>query len=399
MRNVKGPKSALSDFIEENGITLRNSKDKSIQQTDLKIIQKKTKSPKKLSRSKPFEVVNLESAKDLEEEKFIENIIENYNTLTLNDDILRRISIYLSKKRKLDKKFFDFLVENVNEKLVIFDCSKIKNNEFDIFKDLKSLELFQCGQIKSETLKIILSPMKNLETLKITGAFLIEDFDVPKTIKSLNLTNCSRLNDKFIENINKTHTHLDELIISYCYGFSKDSVLTIDVNRLFICETKLTVNFFKNLKNIKELSVKRCPNISSLPELSDIEYLDVEGIVDLLELPKSTKIYHLNISYCQDINNFVYPTLKYLNISHINLNKNQILQILSCRQLEVIDLSWNSDVDDLIVEKMANELPLIKIFVFGCFLLTNKTVELSYKIKDRCLIVGNPSETQYLLNN
>lgn len=119
--------------------------------------------------------------------------------------------------------------------------------------------------MKTLTFNLMLKTMLKLEILKIANAFLIDTFDVPVTVRILDVTNCSRSGDKSIDDINKSHGFLDELRVFYCHGLSEDSNLTGDVHRLYICETKLTVDIFKNLTSIKELSVRRCPSIHSLP--------------------------------------------------------------------------------------------------------------------------------------
>lgn len=403
MRSVKGPKSALTDFIEENQIKLKNTNSSSLISSK-KNEKSHIKRPKKIQYSKPFEAVNFDIIPIKNNEEEMENLLEaiksgEMSKSVLDDQTITKIEVYLGKTRKMNKLFFDFLVNQATDSLRILDCSMIKDSELVIPKRLKRLELYQCGQMKEETLNFIAESMPDLEILKITGAFLIENFTVPKKIRVLDVSNCSRLTDNFISNINNSVVHLDELKLSYCYGFSKNAVLSINVNKLFICETKLSERFIENILEINALSVKRCPNINNIYKFSHLEYLDVEGIVTLEDIPECPNITYLNISYCQNIKIQVLPKIKYLNMSHSNITNEQIKAILQCKSLEILDISWNSIVDDKVIDELVENLNLIKLFVFGCFSLTKLSVDLAYKIKDRCLIVGNPAETSYLLDN
>lgn len=398
MRNIKGPRSALTDFIEENKIRVsRVPKPKVVAEAPR--VERPKRRPKTISYAKPIEIVNLETTEAQQQDSELEAMIVNLESLNADDDLLRRISMFLSTKRLMNKSYFDILVKSVTEDLAVFDCSRIKSQEFDIRKNLRSLELFQSGQIKSDTLSLILKPMTRLRVLRVTDAFLLTNFEIPPHIKVLDVSNCSRLGREFIENINHTLTSLDELRLSYCYKLPKDDLeLRISVERLYICETKLSDRFIRQLKGLKHLSVKRCPNINQLPDLREIVYLDAEGIISLTSLPKLKDATHLNISYCVNIDSFALSKLRYLNVAHTELTPARLAEIYKCKDLEVLDVSWNNIIDDSAVRKLVERLNLKRLHVFGCFQLTTKSVELAYSIRSRCLIVGNPSETHYLLN-
>lgn len=405
MRSVKGPKSALTDFIEENQIKLKNTKSSSTKLPKKNEVQKRPKKAKRVQYSKPFEAVNFDVISIKNDDEEIKNLlisIQNGMTenIILDSEIITKIEVYLSRNRRMSKFFFDFLVNNAIDSFRILDCSMIKDSEFNIPKRLKKLELYQCGQMRAETLNLIVESMPELEVLRVTGAFLIENFIIPSRIKILDVSNCSRLTDDFISNINNSISYLDELRLSYCYGFTRNATLSIRVNRLFICETRLSERFI--IPEINTLSIKRCPNINSIPKIGNLEYLDAEGIVTLENIPECPNIIHLNISYCQNMQIQIFQQIrhhiKYLNVSHSNITKDHIKMIIECKSLEILDISWNNVVDDKITSDIIENLNLKKLFVFGCFLLTKVSVDLAYRIKDRCLIVGNPAETSYLLD-
>ena len=395
MRNIKGPKSALSDYIQQSNIRIKN-----IEKCE-NIVESprisKPKASKRVKYSKPFELVNSETIKILEEDKLIENTLQNIDKIEITDELLNTISMYLSRKRKMSKQFFDFLVDKCRDKLVIYDCSMIKDSEFVISKNLRRLELFQCGQLTESTLNFILSQMKDLEILKITGAFLIENFNVPSKLKILDVSNCSRLKNSFINNINSSLKELEELKLSFCYGFTSEAELFVNVRSLYICETKLSEKFYNNIKTIRKLSIKRCPNINSLLDISELEYLDIEGIVTVNHIPSSTKLLSLNITDCVQIEDLDFINLKYLKAANISLNENKIEQIFKMKNLKELDISWNVFVGDNILEKLLNMPTLQKISVFGCFGLTKMSVDLAYRNRHKFKIIGNPSETKYLL--
>jgi len=397
MKNIKGPKSALTDFIEEHGIKIQHKKEISGAINDIKEITKK-KRTKRIKICKPLETVNRPDSVLEEEEKRMVSMLSNIENHQFDDESLRKIAIYLSKNRLMNQFYFQFLIERSKDKLSIFDCANIPDSSFLNFKDLKTLELFQCGQLTETTLNAILSNMERLTVLRITGAYLIENFEIPKTLNILDLTNCSRLSDDFICNLNESLTSLDELRLSFCYGLSSMAQLSLSIKHLFICETKLSENFLQNFEDLTSLSVSMCPNINDLPTFRCIKHLDVGGITTLENIKLPETIESLNISYISSFGKFDYPNLKYLNLSHSNLDKDDFFKIYSCKALKHLNISWNQIVDDDIFQGLLTDLNLEKLEVFGCFGLTKASAALAYSIKDRCEVVGNPSETIYLLD-
>lgn len=396
MKTIKGPKSALSDFIKESNIKISGKK--RIESNEEPFVKEMIKKQKKVKYSKPFELVNFETIKSAEADKIIEDILENIDNTVITDQLLKRIATYLSRKRRMSTEFFNFLVDKCKDSLTIYDCSMIKDADFIIPKKLKSLELFQCGQLTEETLNCILSQMDNLEVLRITGAFLLETFNIPPTLHVLDVSNCSRLKNTFIDSINLALGKLDELRLSFCYGFTAESELCIEITHLFICETRFNESFYSRLKNLKTLSIKRCPNIDTVSEIEGLEYLDVEGIVTLTQLPPSSTLLHLNITDCVQIKDLNFPNLKSLHMANTRITQDHINQISGMKHLKELDISWNTFINDAVFENLASELSLEKILVFGCFGLSKKSVDFAYKNSNSCQIIGNPSETRYLLD-
>lgn len=299
----------------------------------------------------------------------------------------------------MSQHYFDFLVESASQSLCIFDCSQIREHGFGVWRSLRRLELFQCGQLSESALNCMLRCMPGIEVLRITGGYLLESFEIPRTLKVLDVSSCSRLQDRFIDSINASFKRLEELRLSHCYGLTSSAMLTAEVENLFICETKLSERFLDNAGSIRSLSVKRCPNINMLPDLMSIEYLDAERVASLKSIVVSESIRHLNVSYCAQLENFLHPELEYLDVSYICLSQEDLRNILQCRKLRHLNISWIPAVDDAVLEMMVNGLSLEKLVVFGCFGLTESSASLAYSIRHRCEVVGNPSETLYLLKN
>ena len=153
------------------------------------------------------------------------------------------------------------------------------------------------------------------------------------------------------------------------------------------------------MDSLRELSIKRCPNINSLPNISQLESLGVEGIVTLKDILPSHSLESLNITDCVQIENINFVNLRYLKASNISLNKKQIDQIVLMKNLRELDISWNTIVDDNILEDLLNKIPsLEKISVFGCFRLSKRSAEFTYKNYKSFKVIGNPYETKYLLD-
>jgi Leucine Rich repeat len=412
MRNIKGPKSALTDFIEESGIEVRKrnikraeneeSSDNKAERTENEKsrILKKSK-VKKIRNSKPLEIGNLDFQVKSLEEMCIENVLANPENFQFTDKRLNLISMYLCRKRRMCLEYFNFLMEKCTESISIYDCSMIKDSDFYIKKNLKRVELFLCGQITEVTLNEMLRDNDSIEVLRITGAYLIEKFNLPPTLKVLDLTNCSRIENTIITNINDTYKKLEELKLSYCYNLTDEVPLQIEVERLFICESKLSEKFYKNsknLKNMKALSVRRCAKINSLPKFTKIEYLDIDGLVELDNLSLPDTIKYLNASYCYNLKKFNYKNLEYLNVSKVGLSVQDLREIAELKSLKTLDLSWNNELTDDILKYLVDNLNLHEFIVFGCFALTAKSAGLAWQIRNKVRIVGNPAETTYLLN-
>ncbi|EPR78160.1 hypothetical protein SLOPH_1849, partial [Spraguea lophii 42_110] len=386
MKNIKGPRSALSAFIQEEGINIIALK-RSSEESSFVSKKSTTKIVKRIKYKQPIELMNLKANSSLKD-LAIKKILENLTQYNLTDENILEISSFLSRQRMMNSFYFYYLLNNPTSKIIIYDSSMILENEYvssliskcahsdrnfnENKKNIKHFELNHCGQLTPDRLSDILKGMDNLEYLKISGGYLIYDFIIPK-VKVLNLS-YSKINDDFIKKINKMEK-LDELNLSYCYNLSEKAELKISVKNLFVDETQISDNFFKNMKNInllKKISLKNTPNINKdsyiIDQIKnmDLEYLDISGISDI-EYFDIKNIKTLILRNCFNWNKLPSGEIEHLDISCLNLKYEELEKIKNLKSLISIDISWNKEVDNNLIHEII-KLPKIKsIKIFGCF--------------------------------
>lgn len=411
---IRGPRSALSKFLEEENIKVKNIKSErgsdtqKVQEEAGFKIQKKQRI-KKIRYSKPVEIVNLRQEITLKS-TILQKIHLNLENYRLSDDHMLEYSKFLYDQNLLTQEIFDYLVECATDKLVIYDCSMIER--FEVFKGLKHLELHYCGQLKQHNLNEILKKQNRLETLKLTGAFLLESIDLSllnnTKIREIDVSSCSRLNDGFIEQINELG-NLELLNISFCYGITKKASLRINVNKIVADETKITRKFFKmkDLSMVQELSIKNCPllfmrekNVLDFSKFENLKRLNIEGISQIREI-NIDGLVELRAANCFNLElPFHCQNLKILDITKINYAKEILEKILQFSMLEHLNLSFNENVDDSLIFGLLKTLKCINtVVIFGCFELTKELGKLAWSIKSSIKIIGNHAETRFLLEN
>ncbi|WUR04040.1 F-box LRR-repeat protein [Vairimorpha necatrix] len=245
--------------------------------------------------------------------------------------------------------------------------------------------------------------MENLEILRITGAYLLTEINLPSKLKILDLSNCNRLTNSIIQELNRKYKTLEELKLSYCYKISHEVKLKTHVKRLFLEETRIHENFY-HVQNLTALSLKNCVLIDSLCEkYANLEYLDLENITTIKNINVGNKLKHLNIQRCYNLvgwikeNKSKLTNLEYLNISYLEIKDMDFL--VELKNLKEINLSWCDNVTDNLLIELIKNTNIEKISVFGCFNLTLESVKISYKFKDKVLVLGNHAETKFLIQN
>lgn len=410
MVSIRGPKSALTDYIEENEIKSKNLIPRKVN-IELPVRIKKHKKTKQKST---IELVNVEKRIAKLQDIAAAHILASLQTFKLTDSQLKLISQHLSRERMMNEFYFQYLVENCEKELYIYDCSMIKNELFVINKKLIVLELHYCGQLSQFMLNSIIRGMNKLKRLVLKGGFLLVDFTLHKSIEYIDISDCSRVKTIFIDRINKTFDRLDVLRLSHCYGLDDTARLKVSVNELYICETSLTYQFFADIPNlykIKSLSIKKCPNLFmlnnegniALEKFTALEYLDCEGISTIRGLNHKPILKHLNIAYCFNIdfrtvlNNV---ELTYLDMSRVDPDADTLRSLVALVELKVLKLSWSQSLTDEIMHFILENLKKLElVHVFGCFGLTEGIGQVAWSKKGRLEIIGSPSETLYLLNN
>lgn len=450
---IKGPHSALTDFIKEEGIDIKKlqkiqvktsekSEEKIIEIKKRKKIKKTIKSVEMLNKTdfydfsnflKVFDykmIINDEYVKKFKFENKIDkkddrkSLGENNKQkqhFRSKEDFLDEFCKYLGKNRMIDQNYFDFFVRNSDKKLIIYDCSHIKN--FKIPSEIIHLELYFCGQMENTD---FLNNCKNIEILKIIGGFRLKSVKIPPKVRILNLSYCSNLSDDIIEEINKLK-FLEELYLNHCYKIL-NSKLKNSVKKLHLDETFVTENFFeeiKNFKKIEELSISKCPNLFSVDYekesiknikkvfkfnqkngildmnmFKNLKSLNIEGISTIKKIKLNNNIQKLNLNYSYGIESLPnFKNLKFLSVSDLDLNKENLRKIIEYKNLEELDISWNRELDDDILELIVKNLNLSQITIFGCFGLTISSAYLVYMNDKKIKIVGHPFETNYLMNS
>jgi hypothetical protein len=414
---VRGPRTALSNFIEEHGIKIEDLRKKRAEVGPVRPTETK-KNRKKIQRlNRPIELSNIDKTVKKLEDILLDKVYSNESKFVLSDSQLEMYSAYLSRNRLMNIDRFHCLAGSSQESLIVHDCSMITSSEFLAPKNLKKLELHFCGQIEEEALNAILKDMDQLRVLRITGAYLLEEFDLPRNLKVMDLSGCSRISDRMIEKINKEIAELEELRLSGCYYLTGQCELKVRVKELFICETMLSEKFLRGIPNLSEItrfSIKRCPNILSYnrecPSLNFddfdlIEYLDLEGISTIKDLKIGKTLKCLNIAHCYGLTNVISQLegcdqLEVLNISRLNLGEDELRKIVKFKNLRLLRASWCRDLNDGIVLLLVRSLGFLEeIHVFGCFNITENLGRLSWEMRANVRIIGNPSETSYLLEN
>ncbi|KAM0687799.1 hypothetical protein COBT_000957 [Conglomerata obtusa] len=535
MVSIKGPRSALTDFIEEHGLKIKTKRKQNKETSKNQPVAKPTR-VKRIKFNQPIELTNIDKQDLCDEELFFHNLhiqiqqmrIDGCDMLNITKSVCldeQRLFIFaqfLSRNRLMDTFYYDLFVSCCSHELRVYDCSMIR--DYNVYKDLRVIELHSCGQLTENSLNEMLSFCTNLEVLIITGAYLIESIEIPSTVKYIDLTHCSRLCEKFVDFLNETFTHLDVLILSFCYGIKKFD-FKFSVKELFLCETLVDESSLLEMPgfyDLEKLSFKRCSNVFSIEDknydnnnlsdkneqdknydnnnlsdnneqdkkydninLSDnneqdkncmdnpcddkqyddeinnndiinnnriddtinndkqnddernnndiinnnkiddtinndkhttnfcdnnkidfskftkLKYLDIEGISTLNEIKLPSTIKTLNISYCYNINfeslgNLI--EINELNLSRINYIDLSIL--INFKKLKILNIGWSTQINDESLLRIIDACQeLEEITVFGCFNLSEKIGKIAWERKHCLKIIGNPSETQYLLEN
>ncbi|EJW03240.1 hypothetical protein EDEG_02408 [Edhazardia aedis USNM 41457] len=129
--------------------------------------------------------------------------------------------------------------------------------------------------------------------------------------------------------------------------------------------------------------------------------LNIEGLSTISKI-SNTNIEILNVASCYhfDITTLDKNKITHLNLSKVNLTTNQIKYLREFHNLIDLNLSWNSNLTDELFIDLLESLSNIKtVTVFGDFALTKKTAQFAYENRNRLRIIGNPSETGFLLDN
>lgn len=389
---IKGPKSALTDFLEEKGIKVKYTSKRQKEESETLLVTRKNK---KIYETKPFELINHKMYIPSQQDLALKECYDNFDFKnSFYGESLDLFAKFLAENNKMNLQFFNFLINQSEDILRIYDCSMIKDEFFNFKKSFKIIELINCGQLTEETANNLLIVNKDLEELSLAGAFQLKKLNLPKKLKKLVLDD-TKVDDEFIEYLNKNYKKLEKLSLKRCYNLI-NSVLKVKVKHLNISNTLVNDNFITHSKEIEFLNISNCEFMLNFDKLTNLKHLFLENYQHNINLKNDLISLQIKDSLLKEL--IIFNNLEYLNVSGINLPKNELIKIKEFKKLKVLDLSWNESVDDSLIFDLVSHLKLEKIFVYGCFNLTEKTGELAYDIFLDTKLIGNPAETKYLLS-
>ncbi|EPZ35157.1 hypothetical protein O9G_003646 [Rozella allomycis CSF55] len=357
------------------------------------------------------------------------------------------------RNRKMNDDLIDLFIHNQPD-ITIYDCTDITEKGWSKFQGLpiKSLDLRQCGRLDDLTFDKFVSNIPFVESLSITGAFLLTNSalcslgnHIGSRLKRLSFVESVKFTDQGISDLAQHCPNIEALHFCSNNRFTVNGLLHIKHFRqlrslkLENCpaltdDCLLAILENISLEELKELSLNKCTNISS----SSLDFIDVKRLkfLDLSNLPKindecvnkmlekTKNLTHLSLAGNLELTDLalkpLVPTLikkiENLNLNYVRLlSKEMLMDICSsvCK-LELIDLSWCSNVDDDVMNALLSfernftlnpSSNVTKVSVFGCHRISERIPKMIWdeikngKTVDSIVkVIGCPSETRFLLN-
>jgi F-box/leucine-rich repeat protein 2/20 len=266
--------------------------------------------------------------------------------------------LYIDKSRRLSE------LEKDSQK-------NINNNYLELseFSDLLEIDCEKNVNMNDEDLKNIAKSCPNLEKIDLTNCKNITDIGLEyllrncKNLHILNITRCHQIITIGMEYIG---------LLPFLYELI-----------LFSCE-KITENTLENM-------LMRCPNLHSI-NLGNCQQISDNTLHNLSKYSKNLKL--LNISWCWKITNFglieilrnctkiIELILKYC----CNINDDSLKSLKNLPDLEILDLSYNSNITDrsLIILGLGC-LNLKNINLINSFQKCELTKDGIQYIKEKCI--------------
>jgi len=288
------------------------------------------------------------------------------------------------------------------EHLKIFQCTSIINGIIPQLKQLKSLQLIDCGNMFTDN---DVNGLINLNTFEIEGSGSFGDNSI------INMTNLTKLN------IGYSYAHITNAALAKLKKLQYLKVTSDDVtddglqhlkniNKLIISESNnITGQCFAYMPNLQKLNAICCNrlnnNIISQIHFNHLHTLDVsycEQLTDeIFHQNNMPKLQTLNITGCTGMTNATFtnrefPELRKLYIAHCEQFTDIIFAKLN--QLEILNMSSCVAITDAAVSNLTN---LRKLYMADCNQISDNAFTNLRHLK--CLSITSNKITNVIFQN
>lgn len=364
----------------------------------------------------------------------------------ISDQNLNRLSQALSKNRALNDSTLQLFLKTNLEEITFHDCSRIS---FDGYKtlaifspNLRKLSLQMCGQLNNESLLYIAEKLPRLDSLYLDGPFLINEdtwnkffISMKGRLKQFHVSNTHRFTDNSLLSL---LTNCQEVLESLDFA-RLDSVTNYALLPQYLTNERfhtLGIQYPANEEDVTDEVVinilgqvgssLRSLTLNGCLELTDsfvingmaaflsgknnsnalLETLNLEGLEDLttdslvyyfsqVSLPN---LKHCSLKGCIQVGdmaivelllNQASQSLTTLNFNSMKSLTKEAFIMITCPNLETIDVGFVRCINDEIVESIGNQNPRLRIMeVFGDNLISDKT-----SIRQGLTLVGRQSDS------
>lgn len=244
------------------------------------------------------------------------------------------------------------LLPHTLEELILSECASITAaslSEYPLPPKLRLIDLFTCNGVYGN---LSFLP-QSVENLNIALCRTIYDVNnLPKKLKKINFSWCRGIHD-----ISKLPYGIEYADLSWCEGISAIDELPISLTYLSLsgCEKIENVTPLNRLKQLRHLSLcwfEDLPSLgSAFDNLSKLEYLDLshsKSLNDITGIPKSVKT--LKLCWCESLELISDLDLP-LDIQDLDLrgcSKVSALYLEKCTKLSHLDIALCAELDEIV---------------------------------------------------
>lgn len=276
--------------------------------------------------------------------------------------------------------------------------SQLTRINFSNSTTLKSVSL-----VVSSLSELDLSPLPNLSSVYIDGAYSLQTLDLRNNpqLSSLTCYNCKTLSEVNLPNSESLTTSS----FAYCSQIpSIDFSVAPNLQKLNIntCDAWNTLDLSSNL-SLKKITLSECGslnyiNLGDNPYLKELNRIEVGGSCDI----RGSKVEKISVIGSPDKTNLIVKhlpsltslTIGWCNMKTLDLSENPHLKDLTLSgTVETLDLTSNPEMESII----CRSLNMTSINVTKCPLL--KTMNCSYNFLETLDISGNPLLTTLNCSN